>query len=139
MADRRLFLTLLFLGLCAPGQLALAKDGDGGKGNSGSGGGKGDDGKDDGDKEDDDKDDDDEDGREKDDDERIREAVARGDAEPLKDILKALRRRYKGEVVNIRLSGEGPDLQYRIRIIDPNDRLIEVRVNARTARIIGSR
>ncbi len=156
MADRRLFLTLLMLGLCSPALSAFAKDGEGGgKSDSGGGngsgkgsdGGKDDNGKDDNDRDadkddrDDDKDDRDDkkdDDKDKDDD-KIRDAVARGDAEPLKDILKAVRQRYKGKVVNIRLAGEGRNLQYRIKLIDANDRLIEVRVNARTARIVGSR
>jgi hypothetical protein len=29
-------------------------------------------------------------------------------------------------------------MQYRIRIIDPKNKLIEVRVNAKTARIVGA-
>lgn len=158
MADRRTLLTLLFLGLCAPGLPAFAKDNDGGKGesggkgDSGKGDSKGDSDKGDNDSESDDRDDarderedarddrkDAREDREKDDDERIREAVARGDAEPLKDILKAVRRRYRGKVVSIRLTGPKTNLQYRIRLIDDDDRLVEVRVNARTARIVGSR
>lgn len=147
MADRRLFLTFLLLGLCGPGLSALAKDG-GDRSDSGGNDGSGKDGndRDDSDKDDSDRDDDrgdkkkdDRDKDDKDDGKKIRDAVARGEAEPLKAILKVVRQRYKGKVVDIRLTGEGRNLQYRIRLIDANDRLIEVRVNARNARIIGSR
>jgi hypothetical protein len=169
MADRRVFLMMLLLGLAAPGiPQAFAKDGDGGGGggggdgggdggggNSGHGGGDDDDGgggdnsghgggddRDDDDRDDDDRDDDrdrDEDESEKeDDDDKIRAAVNRGDAEPLRNILSIVRRRYKGDVVRIRLTGRGTNMLYRIRLIDPKNKLIEVRVNARTARIVGA-
>ena len=180
MADRRVFLTMLLLGLAGPGMpRAFAKDGgsggdgggDGGDGGNGGGdgggddgGGKGDGGGDDGGDDDggkgdgggddgggnsgrggDDGDDDDRGGKGDDgpgdsagDGDKIRAAVSRGDAEPLRNILSAVRRRFKGEVVRIRLTGRGMNMLYRIRLIDAKNKLIEVRVNARTARIVGA-
>ena len=73
-----------------------------------------------------------------DDDDRIKAAVKRGEAAPLRTILEAVRKRYKGEVVKIKLVGKGKKLQYRIRLIDASNNLIEVRVNAANAVIIGS-
>lgn len=167
MADRRVFLTMLLLGLAGPGMpRAFAKDGgsggdgggDGGGGDGGNGGGdgggddgggKGDGGGDDGGgnsgRGGDDGDDDDRGGKGDDgpgdsagDGDKIRAAVSRGDAEPLRNILSAVRRRFKGEVVRIRLTGRGMNMLYRIRLIDAKNKLIEVRVNARTARIVGA-
>jgi uncharacterized membrane protein YkoI len=121
---------------------ALAKNGSsGGGGNSGSGGG----GDDDNDRDDNDRDDgddrDDDDDKEEDDDSRnrIRDAVKRGDAASLRDILAAIRKRFKGEIVRIRLTGSGRNLVYRVRLIERSGRVIDLRVNARTRRIIDVR
>jgi uncharacterized membrane protein YkoI len=70
------------------------------------------------------------------DDWQIRNAVRNGDAEPLRRILSVVRERYDGKVVRITLGGKGRGLHYRIRILGRNDRLIEVKVNARTATIL---
>ncbi|MFN4143134.1 PepSY domain-containing protein [Aestuariivirga sp.] len=70
------------------------------------------------------------------DDWQIRAAVRRGDAEPLRKILSVVRKRYDGKVVRITLGGRGSGLHYRIRILASDDRLIEVKVNARTASIL---
>jgi uncharacterized membrane protein YkoI len=111
---------------------ALAKNGGGSSGsggNSGSGGG-----------DDDDHDDDDDDKDEEDDSRsRIRDAVKRGDAASLRDILAAIRKRFKGEIVRIRLTGSGRNLVYRIRLIETGGQVIDVRVSARTRRIIDIR
>lgn len=114
---------------------------DGGNDNSGPGGGGGgdDDGGDDhsgpGDGDDDR---DDSASPSRNDQERIRDAVSRGDAAPLRDILAAVRRKYRGDIVRIRLSGSGSRMVYRIRVIDDDNRLIEVRVNAKTGKIVGA-
>jgi hypothetical protein len=70
------------------------------------------------------------------DDWQIRAAVRRGDAEPLRKILSVVRKRYDGKVVRITLGGRGSGLYYRIRILGSDNRLIEVKVNARTASIL---
>jgi uncharacterized membrane protein YkoI len=72
-----------------------------------------------------------------DDDDRIRKAVKRGEAESLRTILSVVRENYKGEIAHIGLTGDGGGLQYRIRIISPDSRLFEIRVNARTGSILG--
>lgn len=151
MANRRLFLVLMLLGLAGQGMTAVAKDGDSGGGDGGGGDGGGDDGGGDssgkggGDDSDSGKDsDDDNDDRDGDDDDRdddddkIRKAVEKGEAEPLRRILSNVRRNYKGKVVKISLTGRGRNMQYRIRLIDTSNRLLEVRVNAKTGRIIGT-
>ena len=137
---------MMFLGLvtsCCP--MAQAKDGRGGDGgsggNSGHGGDDGHSGGDDKDDNDDDRDDRDENedrSGEDDEDDRIRAAVKSGKAEPLRKILPAVRRRYPGEVIRIRLTGSGRTLMYRIRLIAADNRLIEVRVNAENGTIVGA-
>jgi hypothetical protein len=75
---------------------------------------------------------------EEDDSQRIRAAVKKGEAAPLRKILDAVRQKYKGEIVGIKLVGKGKSLQYRIRLIDPKNNLIEVRVDAARATIVGT-
>ena len=131
MANRRLFLVLMLLGLGTQGMPGFARDGESGGGGDSDGGGDG--GDDDGGDDNSGKNDDDDS-----DDDKIRNAVEAGQAEPLRKILSRVRRNYKGQVVKISLTGQGRNLQYRIRIIDPSNRLVEVRVNARSGRIIGT-
>ncbi len=115
--------------------------GSSGGGNSGSGGG------DDGDSDsDDDSDDDSGSGRsgsgqsdDDDDDDRIRAAVRGGEAAPLRDILDVVRKSHRGKIVNIRLTGSGSRLAYRIRMLDSANRLIEIKVNAKTRKITSVR
>jgi hypothetical protein len=162
MLNRRTFLFLLMTSLAggfavAGTGTAMAKDGDGGgdgggdSDGGGDGGGNDDGGKDDDgggdnsghggddDKNDDDRDDDDKDDDDRDDDDknRIRAAVKRGDAESLGRILPAVRRKYPGKVVRIRLTGTGNRMTYRIRVINSQNKLIEVRVNAQSGKILG--
>ena len=123
----------------------------GGGGNSGSGGngGSGGSGGDDNDDNDDDSDDDNDDSdrsgssrssdNDDDDDDRIRAAVRGGEAAPLRDILAVVRGSYRGKIVNIRLTGSGSRLAYRIRLLDNANRLIELRVNAKTRKITSVR
>lgn len=137
MANRRLFLVLMLLGLGTQGMPGFARDDESGGGGDSDGGdsdGGGDGGDDGGGDDNSGKNDDDDDS----DDDKIRNAVEAGQAEPLRKILSRVRRNYKGQVVKISLTGQGRNLQYRIRIIDPSNRLVEVRVNARSGRIIGT-
>ena len=136
LTRRSAMLALVFamFGSCAAP--ALAKNGSSGSGgNSGSGGGD----DDDNDRDDDDRDDDDDEDEEDDSRNRIRDAVKRGDAASLRDILAAIRKRFKGEIVRIRLTGSGRNLVYRVRLIERSGRVIDLRVNARTRRIIDVR
>ena len=158
MLNRRVFLLLMMTSLAAGmaaarPQTAFAKDS--GKGSGGDGGGDndggddgggddggGDDGKDDNDRDDNDRDDDDKGDDDKGDDskeagDKIRAAVKRGEAESLGSILPAVRRKYPGKVVRIQLAGKGSRLTYRIRLINRDNKLIEIRVNARSGKIMG--
>ena len=156
MLNRRVFLLLMMTSLAAGmaaarPQTAFAKDSggdnDGGGDDGGGDDGGGDDDKDDNDRDDDDRDDDDRDDDDKGDDDKgddskeagdkIRAAVKRGEAESLGSILPAVRRKYPGKVVRIQLAGKGSRLTYRIRLINRDNKLIEIRVNARSGKIMG--
>ena len=164
MLNRRVFLLLMMTSLAAGmaaarPRTAFAKDsgkgsgGDGGGDNDGGGDdgggddgggddgkgddGKGDDGKGDDGKGDDGKGDDGKGDDSKEAGDKIRVAVKRGEAESLGRILPAVRRKYPGKVVRIQLAGKGSRLTYRIRLINRDNKLIEIRVNARSGKIMG--
>ena len=144
MIDRRVFLAMLVLGLAGPVAVpAFAKDGKGGGGDDGGsdGGGGSDDGGNSGSGSDDGGSDDSGgksgSGTSDDDDDRIRSAVRKGEAESLRNILSIIRKRYNGDIIRIRLTGKGSSLQYRIRMITSESKLVEIRVNAKTAKILG--
>ena len=117
MISRRNLLWLLLAGGFAfPQSLAHAEDGDGGDGGGNDGGGD-DDGKDD-------------------EQDRALNAVKNNRAAPLKEILAIVSKKYGGEIVRVSLRGSGPSLTYRIKLLDENNRLIEVLVNAASRRIV---
>lgn len=129
--NRRILLWALFLGLTAirsiPGH--AKSNGDGGGDGDGRGGrdDRGDDhsGRNDDDSRDDDRDKD-----------AIRNAVRKGEAAPLRDILSMVRNTYQGEVVRIRLTKRKGNFVYFIRMIDPKNRVVDIRVNAQTRQIM---
>ena len=43
--------------------------------------------------------------------------------------------RYSGRIVSVRLKGRGSNLHYRIRVIDKDNRLLNLVVNARTGQV----
>jgi uncharacterized membrane protein YkoI len=65
----------------------------------------------------------------------IREAVERGDARPLTEILAAVRARLPGEVVGVRIEHKDGRWLYEFRVVDRKGRLVDVHVDARTAEI----
>lgn len=135
---RDLFWLLLAGGLALPQSLAFAEDGEGGDSGGDDGGGDdggGDDGG--GDDGSDGSDDSGEDGGGNDEDhDRALNAVRNNRAATLKEILAIVRRKYKGEIVRVSLRGNGPNLTYRIKLLDEDNRLIEVLVNAVSRRIV---
>lgn len=65
-----------------------------------------------------------------DDQRRATDAVKNGNAATLKEILAKVRKTYRGDVVRVSLRGSGSNLTYRIKLLNENNRLIEVQVNA---------
>lgn len=155
MLTRRTLLALL-LSAAWPALPAMAKDDDSGgnsgsgsgnsgsgssnsgsgSGNSGSGSSNSGSGSDDDDGDDDGGDDDNSDDSDDDDQDKARRAVERGEAIELRKVLAGIRRRYQGRIVSVRLRGRGRNLQYRIRVIDNENRLLNLVVNARTGQVI---
>ena len=122
MISRRDLLLILLAGFGLPA-FSDAVLADSGKGGGGGGG----------------HDDDDDDHDDKDDYQKARAAVRNGQAASLKDILRIVRGKYSGKVVRVRLTGSGSGLLYRIRLLTANNQVIEIRVNAVTGQIVGTR
>jgi|GEM_PF-4421328 len=135
MISRRNLLWLLLAGgLTLPQSLAHAEDGggDGGDGGGGDDGGGDDGGNDDGGGDDAGNDD----GGKDDEQDRALRAVKDNRAATLKEILAIVRKKYDGEIVRVSLRGAGPNLMYRIKLLDEDNRLIEVLVHAVSRRIV---
>ena len=67
--------------------------------------------------------------------ERAYEAVGRGEARPLAEILEMIGADLGGEVVGVELEHEGRGYVYELKIITRDGRLQEVYVDARTGTI----
>ena len=70
---------------------------------------------------------------------RAREALERGEALPLAEILARVRPELGGEVVGVsfeRDRGNDGGWIYEFKVIRPDGRLVEVDVDARTARVL---
>lgn len=67
---------------------------------------------------------------------RARRAVERGEALPLREVLARLGDELPGRVVEIEFDREDGRWVYELKVIDAAGRLLEVYVDARTARIL---
>jgi uncharacterized membrane protein YkoI len=67
---------------------------------------------------------------------RARQAVARGEALPLADILARVKPELGGEVVGVSFERKSDRWVYEFRVIAAAGRLMEVYVDAATAKII---
>ena len=67
---------------------------------------------------------------------RAREALERGEALPLTDILARLRSELGGEVVGVSFERKGGRWIYEFKVVGPAGRLSEVRVDAATAKVL---
>ena len=140
MLSRRHLLLQLLTGVClvACSGLAQAESGSGSTGSGGGNSGSGSDNSGHGNNNDDDdgKDDDDDDGKDDDQDE-VREAVKRGEATALRDILAKVKKKYAGEIVHVGLRKRSNRLVYTIKLIDRTGMLMLVRVDASNGTILG--
>ncbi len=80
---------------------------------------------------DDDANDDDED-----DHDRALDAVRNNHAASFKEIISIVEKRFEGEIIDVSVIGSGPDLVYRIKLLDGENRLIEVAIGAVSRKII---
>lgn len=137
MISRRYLLWLMLAGsLTLPQSLAYAEDGGDGGDDGGGDDGGGDDGGDDGSDDSGEDDGGEDDGGEDDEQDRAMEAVKNDRAATLKEILAIVRKKYDGEIVHVSLRGSGANLTYGIKLLDQDNRLIEVLVNAVSRRIV---
>jgi uncharacterized membrane protein YkoI len=67
---------------------------------------------------------------------RAREALERGEALPLAEILARVRPELDGEVVGVSFEREGGRWIYEFRLIGRAGRLAEIHVDAATARVL---
>jgi uncharacterized membrane protein YkoI len=67
---------------------------------------------------------------------RAREALERGEALPLADILARVRPELGGEVVGVSFERDGGRWIYEFKVVGPAGRLSEVHVDAATARVL---
>lgn len=124
-----LFVLLLLLHAAMP---AAAKDGDSGNSGSGSSNSGDDDNDDDDDRDDDDREDDDRD----DDSHRARNAVSSGTILPLATILSRLDSGFAGRLIDADLKRRSGRVIYELQIVTPAGRVLEVDVDAATARVV---
>jgi|JI7StandDraft_1071085.scaffolds.fasta_scaffold35677_2 hypothetical protein len=116
---------LLFLALLLAASPVAAKDGgdDGGGGDGGGHGGNG------GDSNGGDSDDDE-------DSDRARSGVSSGAILPLSSILAGLETRYGGRMIDAELKERRGRMVYKLELITPAGRVLDVEVDAATARIL---
>lgn len=67
---------------------------------------------------------------------RVRGAVERGEVLPLAEILARVHPPLGGEVVGVSVEREDGRWVYEFRVIEPGGRLVEVEVDAATARVL---
>ncbi len=71
--------------------------------------------------------------------ERARRAVDTGNALPLAEVLRQVRRRYPGKLLDADLIRRGNSLIYGIKIRGTDNRIRYLNVDARTGRILSAR
>ncbi|MEE8548373.1 MAG: peptidase, partial [Alphaproteobacteria bacterium] len=73
---------------------------------------------------------------------RARDAVRAGHVRPLSEILAGINRRFPGRVLDARLIRPGANSthwRYRVKLLNPEGRVILLTVNARTGKVMGVR
>jgi uncharacterized membrane protein YkoI len=66
-------------------------------------------------------------------------AQAAGEARPLREILAVLRGSYPGEVLDARLFENNGAVYYEIKILGPDNRVVELIVTADTGQVVSQR
>lgn len=66
----------------------------------------------------------------------MRAAVTRGEVLPLSRILSIARARVPGEMLEVGLEDDHGGLVYKVKILSPSGRVQEVRLDARTGRVL---
>jgi uncharacterized membrane protein YkoI len=69
--------------------------------------------------------------------EKARRGAESGEFVPLATIVAGVRARYPGEIVETEFESEDGQIYYEFHILRQNGRLIEIKVDARSGRLIG--
>lgn len=69
--------------------------------------------------------------------ELAQQAIARGDARPLSEVINTVQSQYPGRIVRVGFSGNGPSGVFRIRIVSQTGAVVSVSVNAKSGAITG--
>jgi uncharacterized membrane protein YkoI len=67
---------------------------------------------------------------------RAREALRRGEAAPLSEIMPAVEARLGARVIEVELEREDGRLLYEFELIAPDGRILEAEVDARTGEVL---
>jgi uncharacterized membrane protein YkoI len=66
-----------------------------------------------------------------------RQALVEGRIRPLTEITESFKSQFPGEIVGVELEVKGPDrIVYEFKVLTPEGKLKEVKVDAKTARIL---
>lgn len=66
---------------------------------------------------------------------RAQQAIQRGDARPLRDVLRTVEQDYPGRLLRVRFSGRGRSHEFRVTIVNPSGAIVSVTVDAKTGQI----
>lgn len=70
---------------------------------------------------------------------RARRAVEAGEALPLDQIMRRVSNQYPGRLLDAELRERGNRLEYRMRILGADGRVVELRVDARSGSVLQAR
>ena len=68
---------------------------------------------------------------------RARAAVQSGEVRPLNQILKSVRKQYKGQVLDAQLLDFGGQWVYRVRLLTKDGQVLDIAVDGQSGQIIG--
>ena len=73
------------------------------------------------------------------DEDRARGALEKGEVLPLEQLMAGVRDRVHGEISGIELEKESGIWVYEFKVISPHGQVMEVRVDAKTGKLIGKK
>ena len=68
---------------------------------------------------------------------KVKDAVLKGDVIPLAEALALLKSKYTGRVIEILYAAKGSKIDYRFKLLDDSGKVISVTMDARTGRLRG--
>ena len=68
--------------------------------------------------------------------ERAREAMLKGEIVPLNEALNVVNKEFGGEVVEVELEDERSGFVYEIKVLQPNGKVLEVELDAKSLQIL---